>query len=310
MNNLKKIGLTALAGALTSVSVNAADLSVTGTASINLAQGDGVDTGNGFTMGDTITFSASEELDNGMTVTFTQALDRGVNDGGSLQVNMGDNGVFTFHGIDGSSVLGSKDDTTPTVGEEAWGDVTGATPAIGGAASDDMFHYSHSSLIDGLTLAVAYVPSELVTEEESSIDYGAEYTTESGITVGVAMGENNAVEAGGLENTIVYGNMTVAESFQIGFTNSTSDSEVANADVDFQAYGISFAASEELSLSVNTSSHDYENVALQDQDAIGVSVAYVMGSMTFTANHNSVDNIAGARADDRSGYNLNLAFAF
>jgi len=310
MNNLKKIGLTALAGALTSVSVNAADLSVTGTASINLAQGDGVDTGNGFTMGDTITFSASEELDNGMTVTFTQALDRGVNDGGSLQVDMGDNGVFTFHVIDGSSVLGSKDDTTPTVGEEAWGDVTGATPAIGGAASDDMFHYSHSSLIDGLTLAVAYVPSELVTEEESSIDYGAEYTTESGITVGVAMGENNAVEAGGLENTIVYGNMTVAESFQIGFTNSTSDSEVANADVDFQAYGISFAASEELSLSINTSTHDYENVALQDQDAIGVSVAYVMGSMTFTANHNSVDNIAGARADDRSGYNLNLAFAF
>jgi hypothetical protein len=35
-----------------------------------------------------------------------------------------------------------------------------------------------------------------------------------------------------------------------------------------------------------------------------------MGSMTFTANHNTVDNIAGAGADDRSGYNLNLAFAF
>ena len=313
MNNLKKIGLTALAGALTSVSVNAADLSVTGSASINLAQGDGVDTGNGFTMGDTITFTASQDYDEGMTVTFTQALDRGINDGGSLQVDMGDKGVFTFHGIDGSSVLGSKDDTTPNVGEEAWDDVNGATPAIGGAASDDMFHYSHSSLIDGLTLAVAYVPSDLATgqaQEESSIDYGAEYTTEGGLTVGVAMGENNAVEAGGLENTIVYGNMTVAESFQIGFTNSTSNSEVANADVDFQAYGISFAASEELSVSINTSSHDYENVALQDQDAIGVSVAYVMGSMTFKANHNSVDNIAGARADDRSGYNLNLAFAF
>jgi hypothetical protein len=56
-------------------------------------------------------------------------------DGGSLTVDMGDNGVFTFCGIDGSSVLGAKDDTTPTVGEEAWGDVTGATPALGGAAS-------------------------------------------------------------------------------------------------------------------------------------------------------------------------------
>ena len=35
MNNLKKVGLTALAGALVSVSANAADLSVTGGASIN-----------------------------------------------------------------------------------------------------------------------------------------------------------------------------------------------------------------------------------------------------------------------------------
>ena len=313
MNNLKKIGLTALAGTLASVSVNAADLSVTGTASINLAQGDGVDSGNGFTMGDTISFSATQELDNGMTVTFTQALDQGVVDGGGLTVDMGDNGVFNFCGFDCSGVLASKDDTTPTVGEEAWGDVSLATPAIGGASSNDMFTYSHSSLIDGLTLAVAYVPSDLATgsaQEESSIDYGAEYTTDGGLTIGVAMGENNAVAAGGLDNTIVYANMTVAESFQIGFTNSTSDSEVANADVDFQAYGISFAASEELSLSVNMSTHDYENTTLQDQDAVGVSVAYVMGSMTFTANHNSVDNIAGAGADDRNGYNLNLAFAF
>ena len=80
MNNLKKVGLTALAGALASVSVNAADLSVTGTASINLYQEEGKDTGNGWTMGDVISFSASQELDNGMTVTVNHALDDGVID--------------------------------------------------------------------------------------------------------------------------------------------------------------------------------------------------------------------------------------
>jgi len=37
MNNLKKVGLTALAGALVSVSASAADLSVTGGASISFA---------------------------------------------------------------------------------------------------------------------------------------------------------------------------------------------------------------------------------------------------------------------------------
>jgi outer membrane protein OmpU len=309
MNNLKKVGLTALAGALATVSVNAADLSVTGTASINLYQEEGKDSGNGWTMADVITFSASQELDNGFVVSVKHTLDDQTVDGRSMTVDMGDNGVFTFAGIDGSSVLGAKDDTTPTVGEEAWGDVTGATAALGGASSNDMMNYSNSSLIDGLTLSVAYVPSGS-DEEESSVDYGAEYTTDGGLTVGVAMGENNADADASIDGSIIYGSMVVADSFTIGATISEHDSETANADVDFQAYGVSFAASEELSLSVNMSSHDYENAALQDQDALGISVAYVMGSMTFTANHNTVDNIAGTGADDRSGYNLNLAFAF
>ena len=310
MNNLKKVGLTALAGALATVSVNAADLSVTGTASINLYQEEGKDSGNGWTMADVITFSASQELDNGFVVSVNHTLDDNTVDGRSMTVDMGDNGVFTFSGIDGSSVVGSKDDTTPTVGEEAWGDVTGATAALGGASSEDMMHYSNSSLMDGVTFAVAYVPSGGTTEEESSVDYGVEYSTDGGLTVGVAMGENNADADASIDASVIYGNMVVADSFTIGATISEHDSETANADVDFQAYGISFAASEELSLSVNMSSHDYELSTKQDQDALGISVAYVMGSMTFTANHNTIDNIAGAGADDRSGYNLNLAFAF
>ena len=309
MNNLKKVGLTALAGALATVSVNAADLSVTGTASINFYGEEGKDSGNGWTMADVITFSASQELDNGFVVSVAHTLDDQTVDGRSMTVDMGDSGVFTFAGIDGSSVLGAKDDTTPTVGEEAWGDVTGATAALGGASSNDMMNYSNSSLIDGLTLSVAYVPSGS-DEEESSVDYGAEYTTDGGLTVGVAMGENNADADASIDGSIIYGSMVVADSFTIGATISEHDSETANADVDFQAYGVSFAASEELSLSVNMSSHDYEDTSKQDQDALGISVAYVMGSMTFTANHNSVDNIAGVGADDRSGYNLNLAFAF
>jgi outer membrane protein OmpU len=310
MNNLKKVGLTALAGALATVSVNAADLSVTGTASINLYQEEGRDSGNGWTMADVITFSASQELDNGFVVSVKHTLDDQAVDGRSMTVDMGDNGVFTFAGIDGSSILTAKDDTTPTVGEEAWGDVTLATPALGGAGSNDMMTYSHSSLIDGLTLSVAYVPSGGTDEEESSVDYGAEYTTDGGLTLGVAMGENNAVAAASIDASILYANMVVADAFTIGTTISEHDSETADADVDFQAYGVSFAASEELSLSLNMSSHDYELSTKQDQDAMGVSVAYVMGSMTFTANHNTIDNIAGVGTDDRSGYNLNLAFAF
>ena len=310
MNNLKKVGLTALAGALVSVSANAADLSVTGGASINFYGEEGKDSGNGWTMADVITFSASQEMDNGWNVSVKHTLDDNTVDGRSMTIDMGDQGTLVFSGIDGSSVTGSKDDTTPTAGEEAWGDVTGATGALGGASNNDMFHYSNTSLYDGLTLAASYVPSELATEEESSIDYGAEFTTDGGITVGIAMGENNADADASIDTTIIYGNMVVADSFTIGFTTSEADSETANSDVDFQAYGLSYAMSEEMSLSINTSTHDYELSTKMDQEALGVSVSYVMGSMTFTANHNSVDNIAGTGSDDRSGYNLNLAFAF
>jgi outer membrane protein OmpU len=310
MNNLKKVGLTALAGALVSVSANAADLSVTGGASINFYGEEGKDSGNGWTMADVITFSASQEMDNGYVVSVKHTLDDSTVDGRSMTIDMGDQGTLVFSGIDGSSVTGSKDDTTPTAGEEAWGDVTGATAALGGASNNDMFHYSNSSLIDGLTLAASYVPSDKALEEESSIDYGAEYTTDGGITVGIAMGENNADADASIETSIVYGNMVVADSFTIGFTTSEADSETANSDVDFQAYGVSYAMSEEMSISLNSSSHDYELSTKQDQDALGISVSYVMGSMTFTANHNTVDNVAGTGTDDRSGYNLNLAFAF
>ena len=309
MNNLKKVGLTALAGALVSVSANAADLSVTGGASINFYGEEGKDSGNGWTMADVITFSASQEMDNGWNVTVKHTLDDNTVDGRSMVIDMGDNGTLTFSGIDGSSVLGSKDDTTPTAGEEAWGDVTGATAALGGASNNDMFHYSNSSLIDGLTLAAAYVPSELATEEESSFDYGAEFTTDAGLTIGVAMGENNADADASVDTTILYANM-VFDEFSIGATVSEADSETANADVDFTAVGLSYAVSEEMSVSINSSSHDYELATADDQDALGVSISYVMGSMTFTANHNSVDNAAGTSTDDRSGYNLNLAFAF
>ena len=314
MNNLKKVGLTALAGALVSVSANAADLSVTGGAALNLYGEEGKDTGNGFTMTDGITFAASAEMDNGWNVTVTQIIDssdgaaNAIMDTRSMVIDMGDNGTFGFYGDGGSSVSAAKDDTTPTAGEEAWGDVTGASTPPAGKSSNNMMTYSNSSLMDGLTLEASYVPSGTGIEE-SSIDYGASYATEGGLTVGVALGEDNTTASASVETTTMYANF-VMDAFSVGVTASESDSETANSDVDFSAIGLSYAASEELSVSINSSTHDYELSTKQDQDALGLSVSYVMGSMTLSANHNTVDNVAGTATDDRSGYNLALAFAF
>ena len=315
MNNLKKVGLTALAGALVSVSANAADLSVTGGVSLNFSGEEKQTTGNGWSMNDGITFKASGELDNGFAVTVTQIIDSSdgtantIMDTRILAIDMGDSGTLTFSGTGGSSVLAAIDDVTPTAGEESWDDVTGADTIPGGTGGDNMFHYSNSSLMDGVTVSASYTPSNGTTEVESSTDYGIKYTGVDGLTVGLAAGTDETAPTATIDISNMY--VTYAmDAFTVGYQATESDSETANSDKDFTAIGLSYAVSEEMSVSINTSTVDYESATLSDQEATGISVSYVMGSMTLKANHNSVDNIAGAATDDRSGYALGLTFAF
>ena len=162
--NIKKIGLTALAGALVSVSANAAELSVTGSASLNFAGEEKQSTGNGWTMGTGVTFAASAEMENGWVVSTSQTLnnDRAAEaiDNSSMTIDMGDAGTLTFYGDGGSGAVSLMDDTTPTAGEESWDDVTGGTDHVSGATGDDTFMYTNSSLMDDLTVKVAYIPSD------------------------------------------------------------------------------------------------------------------------------------------------------
>jgi len=319
MNNLKKVGLTALAGALVSVSANAADLSVTGGASISFTGEEQTTKGNGWTMNEGVTFSASAEQDNGWNITVTQVLNSDDNnttagqnnsvfDTRIMTVDMGDTGVLTFAATGGSSVLNAIDDVTPTAGEESWDDVTGASAIPGGTGGLNMFHYSNSSLMDGVTVSASYTPSDGATEVESSSDYGIKYTGIDGLTIGAAAGEDNTA-ADSLDITNLYATYTM-DSISVGYQASESDSEATDADKDFSAIGLSYAVSEDMSVSINSSTIEYENATLSDQEAMGVSVSYTMGSMSVSANHNNIDNIAGIATADRSGYALTLGFAF
>ena len=135
--NIKKIGLTALAGALVSVSANAAELTATGAAAINFTGNEGVVTGNGWTMSDQVTFAASAEMDNGWTVSTSMRIDASDNAAGgvsfdarSMTIDMGDTGTLTFAGSDGSGVAHAMDDTSPTAKEESWDVIPGVTALI------------------------------------------------------------------------------------------------------------------------------------------------------------------------------------
>ena len=76
--NIKKIGLTALAGSLVASSAFAGSVSVSGGASVALEHinGGAADNGKSFSMGNQLTFTGSGELDNGLNVSLSFVLDQ------------------------------------------------------------------------------------------------------------------------------------------------------------------------------------------------------------------------------------------
>ena len=162
MNNLKKIGLSALAGSLASVSAHAAEVSVSGSASITMDRvNKHLVTGNDFSMGDSLGFNMSGETDGGLGVAVYYEIDGGALDDYDMTLS-GDWGSLKFNGSGSSSALGAVDDVTPNAYEEAWdvldtdGTATSGSPlVIGGGGGANMFIYT-SPNFGGATITAAY----------------------------------------------------------------------------------------------------------------------------------------------------------
>ena len=195
MDNIKKIGLTALAGSLVAGSVSAAEMSVSGSATMSFTGGDEKKVeGQGWSMADSVTFSASGDV-NDIGVTLSLELDGDAQDGTnvldsqSIAFDFGDAGSLTFAGHGGSGFMDANDDVMPTASEEPWDIVTGAeAQLIGGHAGNNMFtyKYSHDS---GLNLTLGYLKSADAVTDVSYTDYGVTYTGVDGLTVGYGQGD-------------------------------------------------------------------------------------------------------------------------
>ena len=121
MNDMKKIGLTALAGSLVAFSANAAEMTVSGATMLTYTSADTTEvTGNPFGMKTNLSFTASGEV-NGMTVSYMQTSKdqfAGMSSA-RLSIDMGDMGTLAFDQGSGSG-LATIDDKTPTAAEEIW----------------------------------------------------------------------------------------------------------------------------------------------------------------------------------------------
>jgi outer membrane protein OmpU len=314
MNNLKKVGLTALGTALvTAGSAQAASMSVSASTSIFFNGQDNSNYGNGWSMTDSISFTASGEMDNGWTVSTSLELDGAALDDRSISIDTGDMGKLTFSGSGSSGPIAAWDDVTPSANEEAHGVAVAGT--IAGAAnsssSANVFIFDYTAM-DGLAIKAKYTPSNTSVSRESSTEIGALYTGIDGLSVYAAMGENNDQPATGItgkSDLSAFAVKYAMGAITVGYQMNETDSGTASQDEDFSAMGVSYAVSDDLSVSINQSTIDFEAYA-EDQDASGVSFSYTSGGMTISGTHSSVDNVGGTASADNTGYELNFVFAF
>jgi len=311
MNNLKKVGLTALGTALVASSAQAADFSMSATSQITFAGADNGNKGNGFSMSDSISFSSSGEMDNGFTVTHSIELDGGAGVGfNALAIDTGDMGKLTFIGGSSTSVMGVWDDLTPSANEESWGAGyagTPDTPANGSAITHNIFTYDYT-IMDGLALKASYVPSHTTGAVDGSVDFGVNYTGIEGLSVHAAMGENN--DAANAADVSMMSVKYTAGALSVGYQVNETDFGTGTADEDFTAVGVSYAISDDLSVSFNSSTIDYEASSKDDQEATAVSFSHTSGGMTISGTYGSMDNVAGTSTADNSAYEINFKFAF
>jgi outer membrane protein OmpU len=324
MNKLKKIGLTALAGSLVATSVFAGEMSVSGSAAITFAGQDKKQSGNGWTMSDEITFAGSGEMDNGWDVSVSMQLDNNAQDvagnnmdNRSIKIDMGEVGTVSFVGHGGDSAMSAVDDKMPHAdGNETW-DTIGATDGIGsvakltslsGATANNMMSYTNTAM-DGVSFTASMTPSD-ATVGETTTSFAVAYSGVEGLTLGYAIDENGAVGATQADYKTMYATYAIS-GFTVGYQKSDESSDTAASNDEFVAYGVSYAVSDDMTVSYNESEIDPAGVAL-DQESSSFAVSYTMGSMKFVGAMVTMDNVGGSNlaVNDTQGYEFGVSFAF
>ena len=291
MNNLKKIGLSALAGSLASVSAHAAEVSVSGSASITMDRTNKhLVTGNDFSMGDSLGFNMSGETDGGLGVAVYYEIDGGALDDYDMTLS-GDWGSLKFNGSGSSSALGAVDDVMPNAYEESWdvldtdGTSTSGSPlVIGGGGGTNMFIYT-SPDFNGVTITAAYQnDGGAAAVEDSYHDYAIAFSPEAfeGLTLGYGAGTVMTGINTERDASTMYVKYAVG-GFTVGYQESESDHDTVASSLDSSAYGVTYAVNDDFSIGYSYHKTEFNSGATNntDQESTGVSASYTMGGMTL-----------------------------
>ena len=314
--NIKRIGLTALAASLVSVSAYAGEMSVSGGASIGLKNTSKSATGKSWTMGNQLDFSGSGELDNGMTVSLAFTLDQaddstsGITnapfDSHSVTVSSDAMGTLVFSGEGGSSAQSSID---TTAAGDLWDNGSGFTSPLSAEAGNNSIMYTLPSFVDDVSVKASYSPGG--AGGASATSFGLGYTGVDGLTLDYAVGDTETVGAMA-EHTTMKGSYAIS-SFTLSYSNTDSDVEASSTvkDEEITSYNIAYTISDDLSVAYGTETIDTEGTNT-DEEGEKYNVSYTTGGVTLSAtqyNFEGSGNTAGV-GGEKERWALSATFAF
>ena len=308
MNKLTKISMTALSTALIAGSVQAMDYSISGGASIAYTSVNTTSDTNPWSMGDSITFSTSGDLDNGMTVSVSLEMDDHGSDAiddKSIKIDTG-NGVVGFAtsvgGIGGIGTIANKVPNAMTPVFEAT-DATDYGQADQKMSSAGQWGYKHT--IGGIGISIGYTPGGN-TNGGADTGWSVSYADlMDGLEVGFGQQDDGTTsESETAYIKYVTGGITVA------YQKSKVDYEsTATSDEEAVHYGVSLAVNDDLSVSVGRQDVEIGTNASEEENT-GVGGSYTMGSVKVGLAFNQAANVGGSTGVDYEATVGSITFSF
>ena len=335
MNNMKKIGLSALAGALAMTSAHAGALSVTGNMEISYTKGSNETTSNPLGQANDITLTGSTELDNGVTVSYKNT---------SSDTTLTGDSELAFGNILGGTLamtsagapISGIDNKTPTAFKDAEGMVGSITDVNGGDGTYGIRYTLADAGGSGVKLDYMYFPvhgTGDATGDEGFSGGGHGNLDAHDITLtgavpgveGLSVGAGYSVRNYDTKNTAKNSNSredgTVYLTYAIGpVTVGVQQGRQGDAAAGDGTWykndyvGISYAVTDDLSIAYNNTRSNKEtgtyNGADVEQEWDNISLAYSMGGMTIGISDSDCSNCSytSGLSQDETIINLTVAF--
>ena len=189
MDNIKKLGLTALAGSMVATAAQSAELSASGSWALSYtSEDDDAVNGQAFTMGDSVTFTGSGELDNGFTASIKYELDGGAFDDEQLKLDMGDMGEFAYGESNSGYGIDIASNMVPAVDTAIYSAVGTDTVSYGVVRSaQDTGNLGYKLALDG-GVTVSMEAARNTAAGGTDNTYGVTYTGIEGMTMALGVG--------------------------------------------------------------------------------------------------------------------------